>query len=80
MRSSTREAIFDAMNELDVIVAFAFELEPIVSKLFIIWDLNVLRLIPKLDSKSALDFLESSNDLVGQVLVIFVINKSPLSF
>jgi len=80
LRFSTRKAVFDAMNELVVVVAFAFELEPIVSKLLIIWNANVLRLIPKLDSKSALYFLESSNDIIGQVLVILVINKSPLSF
>jgi hypothetical protein len=68
------------MNELDVVISFVVESESILSKLFIIWDLNVLRLIPKLDSKSALYFLESSNDIVRQSLVILVINESPLSF
>jgi hypothetical protein len=68
------------MNELDVVVSFVIESESILSKLLIVWNLDVLRLIPKLDTKSALYFLESSNDIVGQVHVILVINESPLSF
>jgi len=77
---STRKSIFDAMNELDVVISFVVESESILSKLLIVWDLHVLRLIPKLDTKSALYFPESSNDVVRQVLVILVINESPLSF
>lgn len=68
------------MNELDVVISFVVESESILSKLLIVWDLHVLRLIPKLDTKSALYFPESSNDVVRQVLVILVINESPLSF
>jgi len=68
------------MIELEVVVAFALELESILSKLLVVRDLNVLRLIPKLDSKSALYFPESSNDVVSQVLVILMIDESPLSF
>jgi len=68
------------MIELEVVVAFALELESILSKLLVVRDLNVLRLIPKLDSKSALYFPESSNDVVRQVLVILMIDESPLSF
>ena len=68
------------MNELKVVVAFVVESESILSKLLVIWDLNVLRLTPKLDSKRALYFPESSNDIVRQVFVILVIDESPLSF
>ena len=68
------------MNELKVVVAFVVESESILSKLLVIWDLNVLRLAPKLDSKRALYFPESSNDIVRQVFVILMIDESPLSF
>ena len=70
--SFTRKAIFDAMNKLEVVISFAFELELIISKLLIVWELNVLGLIPKFDCKGALYFLESSNDIVCQAFVIFV--------
>lgn len=80
LRSSRSKAVFDAMVELDVVVAFVVESESILSKLLVIWDLNVLRLVPELDSKTALYFPKSSDDIIGQAFVIFVVNESPLSF